>query len=249
MTLTKYQLFNDFFKQNKQAKLFIGIDYSIINFGNFLQFFKDNDYLLVIYENSQQLEKEIKSFEDIIIIVLTSTNLQIQCIDNDKRLFVFQTQEKRFNIDFSCKVEEIAINTFIHPYFLSNCFINYISLNKNLYVSISTISGFGLFTRTMIKKDAKLFTLTGEVVNKKFLKTKNFNGEWNALSANKFLIRHHRTSYGFINHSRNPNCKIDTDTMTIVVIKDIRENEEILLDYREEPLPEDYVNGFGKTYL
>lgn len=249
MKLTTYKLFNDFFQQNKKAKLFIGIDLSISNFENFLQPFKDKDYLLIFYKNSQELEKEIKNFDDIIIIVLTNINLEIQCINNDQRLFLFHSQEKIFNINFSCITEKIAMNSFLQTYLLSNCFINYISLNNTLYIDISSISGFGLFTRKLIKKDTKLFTLTGEIVNQTYLQTKKFHGEWNALKDNKFLIRHQRTSYGFINHSRTPNCKIETNTMTIIAIKEIQENEEILLDYREEPLPKDYTNGFGKTYL
>ncbi len=158
-------------------------------------------------------------------------------------------QENIFNVTFSCNLDKITMNTFLEPYFLSDCFICYVSLNDNLYVNISNINGFGLFTRTTIRKGTKLFTLTGDIVNKQFLKNKNFHGEWNALGSDRFLIRHERTSYGFINHSRHPNCKINTDTMTVVAIKDIFANEEILLDYREEPLPEDYINGFGKSYL
>ncbi len=53
MKLTKNQLFNDFFQQNKQSKLFIGIDKLINNHEKFLQFFKDTNYNLIIFENSQ----------------------------------------------------------------------------------------------------------------------------------------------------------------------------------------------------
>lgn len=249
MKLTKYQLFNDFFKQYRKAKLLIGIDSSMADADDFLQAFKTTDHILVFYKNSQELEKAIKSFNDNIAIVLTNTNLDIQCIKNDQRLFLFQSQEKSMKINFVCKIEKVSICSFIQKYLLSDCFISYVSLNNTLYVNASAVNGFGLFTRNFIKKDTKLFTLTGEIVDQAYLKAADFHGEWNALGNNSFLIRHQRTSYGFINHSRTPNCKIERSSMTIVAITEIRENEEILLDYRKEPLPNDYINGFGKTYL
>ena len=58
-----------------------------------------------------------------------------------------------------------------------------------------------------------------------------------------------RTKYSFINHSRKPNLRIEKEGMILFTIKDIYCGEELLLDYREEPLREEYINGHGKTYL
>jgi len=73
--------------------------------------------------------------------------------------------------------------------------------------------------------------------------------EWNALSVDILLVRALRTKYSYINHSRTPNVKILKESMTIISIVDILPNDEILLDYRDEPLNERYLNGHGKTYL
>ena len=105
-----------------------------------------------------------------------------------------------------------------------------------------------MFAREELYSGEILFKLTGEVYTQEFFKDKNFHGEWNALENGKFLVRKNRTSYGFINHSKNPNCYITKD-MHIKILKNIQCGEEIFLDYRKESLPEDYVKGFGKTYL
>jgi hypothetical protein len=250
--LNKNNFFTHFLGQNKKRKILIGVDASITkkNYKQFLNLFQNIDYSLIIYSSNRLLEKELNNFRDIIFVILTDRDIEIKNIDNDKRLFVFQLSNKKiFDINILENVNIINLSVNIEDFYLSKCYINYYSMNNDLYVDISGFSGFGLFTRHKIDNKKKLFSLNGEIVNQEFLNNQNFHGEWNALKDNKFLVRKDRTSYGFINHSRTPNCKIDTKTMDVIAIRDIKKDNEILLDYRKEPLPKEYINGFGKSYL
>jgi hypothetical protein len=47
--------------------------------------------------------------------------------------------------------------------------------------------------------------------------------EWNAISNIKLLIRPFTTKYGFINHSREPNIRINKLEMSIYSLKNINE--------------------------
>jgi len=75
------------------------------------------------------------------------------------------------------------------------------------------------------------------------------NCEWNASANNVYYVRNPRGPYSYINHSRAPNVHrvIDEDrgTLRVVAIKTIHENDEILLDYRAEPLEPDYLVDRG----
>lgn len=76
--------------------------------------------------------------------------------------------------------------------------------------------------------------------------------EWNALSREWLLIRPFRTSYSFINHARNPNCRIqpvNACTVAVQAIRPIKKGEELTLDYRDEPLTEWPVSGLDRTFL
>jgi len=248
----KNNFFNNFLGQDKKRKIFIGIDSSIdIDKRNrFLNLFIDIKYDLIVYNSDKSLEEKLEHSNEIAILILTNKNIKIKEVKNDKRFFLFQVSDnKDININISEHTEIVCFNLYIEDFFLSKSYTKYISLNNNLFLNISNFSGFGLFTHHKINKGQKLFSLHGEVVKKEFLNNKNFFGEWNALADNKFLVRKDRTSYGFINHSRKPNCKINMETMDVIAIMDIKDNEEVLLDYRKEPLPKEYVNGFGETYL
>ena len=73
--------------------------------------------------------------------------------------------------------------------------------------------------------------------------------EWNALSEDTLLVRPFRTKYSFVSHSRAPNVRIARRPLRLVALRDIAEGEEFLLDYREEPLRWEYLEGHGATYL
>jgi len=250
--INKYELFNNFFGQNKNRNIFIGIDSSfepVLQY-QFLDLFHSMTVQFILFDSSNILEKEIKKFNDIIYILLVKDNIYINNIKNDSRIFIF----KPLHIPTpSTKITNvtniITFNTKIENFILLNAYVQYIVLNPDLYVNISSIHGFGLYSSKNIQQGDCIFSLSGKVVNEHYINNKNFIGEWNALSNNMYLVRDYRTSYGFINHSRKPNCEINTNTMQIITISDITQNQEIFLDYRKEPLSYDYIDKFGKHYL
>ncbi|HHX59846.1 MAG TPA: SET domain-containing protein [Epulopiscium sp.] len=129
-------------------------------------------------------------------------------------------------------------------------------------IAKSGIHGRGLFSTTTIPKNTILGILDGQVVNwdrydqvlaqlRKEIENieENLLMEWNALDEETLLVRPLRTKYSYINHSRTPNLIIMKNPLRIVARDDIKENEELFLDYREEPLRRAYLDGHGQTYL
>ncbi len=130
------------------------------------------------------------------------------------------------------------------------------------YIDESSIHGFGLFAEADIPKGTLLGVLDGQVMEWDHYDeiVENFRQEigsaaqylfmeWNALSETVLLVRPFRTSYSFINHSRTPNLVILRNPLRIVSLRDIQAREELLLDYRREPLRERYLEGHGKAFL
>lgn len=120
---------------------------------------------------------------------------------------------------------------------------------NDTYIDSSNIHGNGLFAKTDIKAGVTLGYLDGQKVNWNLFRKYEMEVEWNALSKDVLLVRPFRTSYGFINHSRNPNIEVFYDPLRIVSKKNIKKDDELLLDYRKEPLPEEYIDSKGKFYL
>lgn len=127
-------------------------------------------------------------------------------------------------------------------------------------IAPSPIHGYGLFAVVDIPKGTILCKLDGQIISwEKYEEIVAFFApkvsdlkdyffmEWNAISEDMLLVRPFRTKYSFINHSRTPNLKILRETMTVVAIQNIKAGQELLLDYRDEPLNEKYINEHGKT--
>lgn len=119
------------------------------------------------------------------------------------------------------------------------------------YISPSEIHGHGLFAVNELHPGETLCTLDGQVVPWRLHSAERLSTEWNALPADRLLVRPYRTKYFYINHSRLPNLVIrqDGDALTIVVARTIGRDEEMTLDYRQEPLPREYIEAHGHTYL
>ena len=123
-------------------------------------------------------------------------------------------------------------------------------------IALSKIHGHGLFANQDIPVGCTLASLDGQEVPWALYKlTKKeesdaFN-EWNAINPTLLLVRTFRTKYSFINHSRSPNCKVNAYSGKVIVstMSNIPAGEELTLDYRHEPLPEEYLSGHGSTYL
>lgn len=130
------------------------------------------------------------------------------------------------------------------------------------YISESNIHGFGLFSNKDIDSNTILGILDGQIINwdkyddlsdylkSSFGKFQNYIFmEWNALNLTTLLVRPFRTKYSYINHSYEPNVEVKYNPLRIETIKKIKKDEEILINYKNEPLKEDYLEGYGKTFL
>ena len=131
--------------------------------------------------------------------------------------------------------------------------INVVDNIEGTRISSSSIHGYGLFAERVIERGVMLAELDGQIVSYDLnFRAKNFM-EWNALTGDRILVRPYRTKYSFINHSRDPNCRVRVDCHKAIVIlestTDIPPGAELLLDYRNEALPESYVCGEEGAYL
>ena len=141
-----------------------------------------------------------------------------------------------------------------HPHF-NKWYIkmNYNDIIDNLLFSeirSSDIHGDGLFSTHSINQGLVLGKLDGQKVpgsmHPDFL---NALSEWNAIGEGELLVRHFRTKYSFINHSRNPNLVIKYFPIRVVALRSISVGEELTLDYRKEPLSDEYIREKGQYYL
>ena len=129
---------------------------------------------------------------------------------------------------------------------------NIIDNISQTYISHSSIHGFGLFANKNINADEKIGRIDGQLIDRKYIhhfrKSNKIYGynEWTAISEDKLLARPFRTKYGYINHSRLPNIKLDG--FNIITIREIQKDEEIFIDYRQEHLGKNYIGTKG-TYL
>jgi len=252
MTLSAQELISNYLGQNKNRKVFIGIDSSIdFNISNnFLDIFISVNSQVFSYCSNQKLIQNMNLFKGTIYILLAQKEVNIEKINNDSRLFVFNVlNSTAIQMNIEKTTHKINVNQVINNFMLLDIYIKYLSLDSSLYVDISGTHGFGLYTNKKIKKRTNIFKLNGKIVNSDYINGQKYIGEWNALPENMYLVRSDRTSYGFINHDRDPNCEINSNTMNVMAKRDIEKNSELLLDYREEPLSQEYINKFGKNYL
>jgi len=134
---------------------------------------------------------------------------------------------------------------------------------KKGYIADSVIHGLGLFASVDIDKGDVLCIFDGQVITwEKYHQIKKrleveikapyntyFFMEWNALDKETLLIRPFRTKYSYINHSRNPNVKIMKYPLRLIALCNIHKDEEITIDYRDEPLNDEYMKEHGVSYL
>lgn len=131
-------------------------------------------------------------------------------------------------------------------------FENVIDNIPNTIIGKSQVHRFGLFSELDLSEGKLLATLDGQVVPWGLHEKQNLTEEWNALPGERVLVRPYRTKYFYINHSREPNVIIEREVgeeVKILTFKRISIGDELLLDYRKEPLSESYLKGHGATYL
>lgn len=140
-------------------------------------------------------------------------------------------------------------------------------INKNVidnikftYIAESKIHGFGLFADKNLDSGIILCFLDGQVINwdhyDEIARTINLGKyqdyifmEWNALDTNTLLVRAFRTKYSYINHSSEPNVEVKYNPIRIETIREIREGDEILIDYNKETLKQSYLDNQEKNFL
>ena len=143
---------------------------------------------------------------------------------------------------------------FVSKYTISNI--------QSSIIKPSPIHGFGLFAIEDIPVDAILGRLDGQRMgwdsyHELHQRIKGeiesceqyFFMEWNLLDIDTLLVRPFRTKYSYINHSREPNLKLDQASLSVFARREIKAEEELTLDYRDEPLPEKYKMGYGRSFL
>lgn len=127
-------------------------------------------------------------------------------------------------------------------------------------INKSNVHGFGLFAKKNFKIGEIICILDGQIMDWDFydglckkIDLKEYQNyifmEWNALSQNTLLVRAFRTKYSYINHSKTPNVAIKYNPIRIEVIQDIKNNEEIFIDYSKEPLKQNYLQDQEKQFL
>lgn len=129
------------------------------------------------------------------------------------------------------------------------------------YIAKSSIHGNGLFAKRAIAANTILCTLDGQIMSWNYydnvIDSLCLNSEqrlilfdeWNCIDRDTLLVRAFRTKYSLINHSREPNCIIRYNPIRVEAYTDIEQDDELTLDYRREPLRDEYLNGHGSTYL
>ena len=129
-------------------------------------------------------------------------------------------------------------------------------------VGRSNVHGYGLFASCNISSGFVLGDLDGQIMTwdcyhklkrmANFLNSDELNFffmEWNCIASDMLLVRPLRTSYSLINHSRTPNLEIRYSPIRVVATRDIFNGEELFLDYRKEPLPQEYFEKGDNNYL
>lgn len=124
----------------------------------------------------------------------------------------------------------------------------------------SKIHGYGLFALRNFRAGETICALDGQVIPwsryeelENELKSKlgelsdYFFMEWNCIRPDALLVRPFRTKYSYINHScksRNLKLKKIRDGCVLIFVEeDIAEGEEMLINYNDEPLSDDYIKN------
>ncbi|PSH66296.1 MULTISPECIES: SET domain-containing protein-lysine N-methyltransferase [Phyllobacterium] len=117
------------------------------------------------------------------------------------------------------------------------------------YLAPGAAQGQGLHTRRPWARDEVLCVLDGQVVEAHRYPVILTEMEWNALPDEMLLVRPLRTSYGFINHSFEPNLQIGPDYRTIRAVRAIAAGEELTLDYAAQPVPTGYLERDDTQFM
>lgn len=101
--------------------------------------------------------------------------------------------------------------------------------HRKIYINKSSIDGTGIFAKRNIKNGESVALIKGQIVNHIVAdkKTSAFGQNWIGIGKNKWIDP---KTFDHINHSCDPNAGI-RGSRTIVALKNIKKDEEILIDY------------------
>lgn len=111
------------------------------------------------------------------------------------------------------------------------------------YVGRSATEGLGLFASKDIVKgdlviDYALFPQNWYSLRYDELSEEQIRKNWYVMLDNEHCITSDRYSkFSYINHSREPNCDWEIRIRKIIANRDIKQGEELFIDYRKEPRP------------
>lgn len=109
---------------------------------------------------------------------------------------------------------------------------------KKVYVARTMDTGRGIFAKTDIKKNEKIFVVKGKVIKDHYgFKGKNYGSKgkylgdrWLIIGKRTWISPFRSNPYWFINHSCNPNAG-SRGKVTILAMKGIKKDEGITIDY------------------
>lgn len=127
--------------------------------------------------------------------------------------------------------------------------VRYLETIPDTEVAPSPIQGHGLFAKRPWASGEVLCVLDGQVVDVVRHPAVIDALEWNALSSERLLVRAIRTSYGFINHSTQPNVSIDDDGYTMRTCRPVARDDEFMMDYFAQSVPPAYLASDEATLL
>ena len=109
------------------------------------------------------------------------------------------------------------------------------------YVKSSPIHGMGLFADIPFLKGETVlnFGLFPEIwvecLYEDLPEETKLRSGFVMLDDKRCLTANRRTKFGYVNHSRYPNCDYDIKNRLIVANRTVSPDEEITIDYRSEP--------------
>lgn len=108
------------------------------------------------------------------------------------------------------------------------------------YVGISSVDGHGLFASRDFMKgevivDYGMFAeVWYEISYSELTSEKIDKSRFVMIDEDRCITSDKISKFGYLNHSRNPNCYCDFEKKKVISIKNIGKGEELFIDYRVE---------------
>lgn len=108
------------------------------------------------------------------------------------------------------------------------------------YIKESLVNGYGLFALNNFKKhdtiiDYNLFPTSWKKISYKLLTKQQINNcRFVALNNTHCLVSKTISKFGYINHSKNPNCLCLFSERKVVALKNIKKDTELFINYQLE---------------